>query len=312
MKSINLITLSFLLAVLVLSGCTSDNQTTITTNLSPDVLVAESFLADITQQVAGDRLSVDVLVPAGTDPHAFQATPQDVARLENAKVLVLNGGGLEQWLDPLMIKNDKQIRIIASDGLEPVIRDLPGETRHGEEGDPHFWLDPNLVITYVNNIRDGLSVFDPRGKSIYEANANAYIQQLRDLDTWITEQVTLIPPENRIIVTNHESLGYFADRYGFKVAGTIIPSVSSEAAPSAADLADLISVIQKEHVRAIFIETGANTGLADQIAGETGVTVVSDIYTHSITTSDGLAGSYIDMMKYDTLRIVDALKENKK
>jgi ABC-type Zn uptake system ZnuABC Zn-binding protein ZnuA len=310
MKLINLITLSFLLAVLVLTGCAMDNQTT--TDISPDVLVAESFLADITQQVAGDRLTVDVLVPAGTDPHAFQASPQDVARLENAKVLVLNGGGLEQWLDPLMIKNDKQIRVIASDGLKPVIRDLQGETGHDGEGDPHFWLDPNLVITYVNNIREGLSIYDPQGKSIYEKNANAYIQELKNLDSWIAEQVSLIPPENRILVTNHESLGYFADRYGFKVAGTIIPSVSSEAAPSAADLADLIGIIQKEHVRAIFIETGANTDLADQIASETGVAVVSDIYTHSITTSEGSAGSYIEMMKYDTLRIVGALKENKK
>jgi ABC-type Zn uptake system ZnuABC Zn-binding protein ZnuA len=310
MKSFNLITLSFLLVVLGLTGCATNNKST--TNLSPEVLAAESFLADITQQVAGDRLSVDVLVPAGTDPHAFQATPQDVARLENAKVLVLNGGGLEQWLDPLMIENDKQIRVIASDGLEPVIRDLPGETGHGKEGDPHFWLDPNLVITYVNNISDGLSIFDPQGKSIYETNADAYIQELKNLDTWITQQVSLIPPENRILVTNHESLGYFADRYGFKVAGTIIPSVSSEAAPSASDLADLIGIIQKEHVRAIFIETGANTDLADQIASETGVKVVSDIYTHSITTSTGNAGSYIEMMKYDTLRIVDALKENKK
>lgn len=310
MKFVHLITLSLFLVVSVLTGCTVNKTTS--AELSPDVLVAESFLADITQQVVGDLYIVDTLVPAGTDPHAFQASPQDVARLENAKVLVLNGGGLEQWLDPLMIKNDKQIRIIASDGLDPVIRSLSGEVHQGEDGDPHFWLDPNLVVTYVENIRDGLSLYDPQNASSYESNATAYIQQLKNLDTWITEQVSIISPEKRIIVTNHESLGYFADRYGFEVAGTIIPSVSSEAAPSASDLADLIGTIQKEHVRAIFIETGANTDLADQIASETGVMVVSDIYTHSITSSDGSAGSYIDMMKHDTLRIVEALKDNTK
>ncbi len=180
--------------------------------------------------------------------------------------------------------------IIASSGIEPVIRKSgEGVNPDHEEGDPHFWLDPVLVINYVNNIRDGLISIDPDGKAIYEKNATEYIKQLEQLDGWIKEQVSLVPVEKRILVTNHESLGYFGDRYDFRVAGAIIPSTSSGATPSALELADLVEIIKTEGVRAIFLETGANPALANQIASETGIVVVTDIYTHSLTPPDGVA-----------------------
>jgi ABC-type Zn uptake system ZnuABC Zn-binding protein ZnuA len=122
------------------------------------------------------------------------------------------------------------------------------------------------------------------------------------------EQAANIPPANRILVTNHESLGYYADRYGFTVAGAVIPSVSSSATTSAADLSALVNTIEKYGIKAIFIETGANSNLATQIARETGIVVVDDIYTHSLTGPDGNAPTYLEMMKYNTSRIVDTLK----
>jgi ABC-type Zn uptake system ZnuABC Zn-binding protein ZnuA len=174
--------------------------------------------------------------------------------------------------------------------------------------DPHFWLDPNNVVQYVENIRDGLSQADPGGAATYSTNARAYIAQLKDLDQWIVNQVKVLPSERRLLVTNHETLGYFADRYGFKIIGTIIPSVSTASSPSAQQLATLIDQIKASRAPAIFLENGANPQLANQVAKETGVKMVTDLYTHSLTAANGPAPTYIDMIKSDVRTIVDALK----
>jgi len=184
---------------------------------------------------------------------------------------------------------------------------------HAGEGeahtqDPHFWLDPTQVIRYVENIRDGLSQADPAGKAEYAANAEAYISKLKELDGWITEQVKQIPEANRKIVTNHESFGYFADRYGFTIIGTIVPGVSSGTAPSAQQLASLVDEIRAAHAPAVFLETGSSPQLAEQLATETGIKVISNLHTHSVTAPDGEAPTYLDMMRKNTEVIVSALR----
>jgi len=160
----------------------------------------------------------------------------------------------------------------------------------------------------VENIRDGLSQVDPIGAMAYAANAEAYIAQLRELDAWIAGQVKQVPENRRLLVTNHESLGYFADRYGLRIIGTIVPSVSTGASPSAQQLARLVDRIKETGVSAIFLETGTNPQLAQQVAKETGIKVVTGLYTHSTTEPGGPAPTYIEMMKYNTRAIVDALK----
>ncbi len=182
------------------------------------------------------------------------------------------------------------------------------EGHHHQEGDPHFWLAPGNMITYVRNIQKGLSEVDPGGAKTYAANADAYIGRLNELDRWIGAQVALVPPDRRLLVTNHESLGYFADHYGFKIIGTIVPSVSTGSSPSAKQLAELADRIKATGARAIFLETGTNPQLARQLEKETGIKVVTDLYTHSLSASPGPAPSYIEMMKHNTSAIVDALK----
>lgn len=279
------------------------------------VLAAESFIADMAQNVAGGRLRVETLIPLGLDPHAFEPTPQDVARIADSQVLIVNGAGFEEWLQEALDNSggDRQV-VDASGGLasretrtgeEAVVS---GEEQHHDVVDPHFWLDPTLAIAYVENIRNGLSQADPAGKEVYAQNAAVYIAQLRELDSWIGEQVQAVPAERRRIVTNHESFGYFADRYGFAVVGTVVPSVSSGASPSAQQLALLVEQIRATGAPAIFLETGANAQLAEQVARETGVKVVSDLYSHSLTLPDGPAPTYIDMMRHNTQAIVDALR----
>jgi ABC-type Zn uptake system ZnuABC Zn-binding protein ZnuA len=282
------------------------------------VLAVETFLADIAQNVAGDRLQVDALMPIGVDPHSFEPTPQDVARVADSDVLIVNGAGFEAFLDELLQNAGGQRQVIeAAAGLasrtpqgEEVGEEhqAKAEDEHGHTGDPHFWLDPRHVIRYVENIRVGLSQADPDAAPVYAANAQAYIAQLEELDKWITEQAQQVPQERRLLVTNHESFGYFADRYGFKIIGTIVPSISPTAAPSAQQLAELIDHIKATGAPAIFLETGASPQLAQQVAAETNVKVVTELYSHSITAADGLAPTYIDMIRFNTAAIVGALR----
>jgi ABC-type Zn uptake system ZnuABC Zn-binding protein ZnuA len=274
------------------------------------VLAVETFLADIAQNVAGDRLTVEALIPIGVDPHAFEPTPTDIRGVAASQVLIANGAGVESFLQKLLENaGGKRLIIEAASGLtsrQPQADEVV-DADHGGI-DPHFWLDPVSVIKYTENIRDGLSQADPAGKDVYAKNAETYISRLRELDTWIAGQVQQVPEARRLLVTNHESFGYFADRYGFRIVGAVIPSVSTNASPSAKELAALTDRIRQTGAPAIFLETGANPQLADQLAGEAGIKVVTDLYTHSVTAAGGSAPTYIDMMRFNVGKIVEALK----
>ncbi len=298
---------ALLLISLTLTACSAAQKHASTGPDLPSIIAVEPFLADIAQQVAGDRFSVETLIPGGVDPHSFEMTPRDAARLEEADVLIINGDGLEEWLEPVLQSLPKnQIIIVASEGLTS--RPVDINDPHSETGDPHYWLNPINVVQYAANIRDGFIRFDPAGADVYASNADAYAVQLRTLDEWIAGQVETIPVDKRLLVTNHESLGYFADRYGFQVVGAVMPSVSSGASPSARTMADLVNQISTSGAKAIFLEVGANPELAEQIASETGAQVVTDLYTHSFSESGGPVSSYLELMQYDTLLIVEALK----
>ena len=301
------------LLLLVLGGaCGGGTETETAPSSAPiQVLAAETVLADIAQNVAGQRLTVQVLLPSGADPHSYQPTPSDLARVAESDVLIVNGAGLEAFVqDQLRSVGGQRMVLEAATGLvsrQPKEGEGAEPHAHGE-ADPHFWLDPQNVIRYVENIRDGLSEADPGGAEEYAANAQTYIRQLRELDSWIAALVSELPPERRLLVTNHESFGYFADRYGFRIVGAIIPSVSSAAAPSALQLALLVDRIRESGVRAIFLETGSNPELAEQLGRETGVKVVTGLYTHSIGAPVGDASTYIEMMRHNASAIVEALR----
>jgi len=304
--------------ILLLTGCVQPAAPSSTAHSGPGptVLAAETFLADIAQNVAGDRTQVASLIPIGVDPHGFQPTPADVRKVADSQVLIINGAGFEEFLDDLLRNaGGERIIIEAAAGLKPRAATTAEDDHQAEQGtgheheiDPHFWLDPISVITYVENIRDGLSRADPAGQEVYARNAAAYIGRLRELDRWIVEQVGQIPEPNRKLITNHESFGYFADRYGFTVIGAIIPSVSAGAAPSARELAALADQVKQASVKAIFLETGSNPQLARQLAEEAGIKTITELYTHSITGAGGVAPTYLDMMRYNVRTIVEALR----
>jgi ABC-type Zn uptake system ZnuABC Zn-binding protein ZnuA len=267
---------------------------------APDVLTTTTILKDVTSNIAGDRLTVQSLLPVGVDPHSYQPVPQDAAMVSESKVFVVHGAEYEVFMQALLDNaGGKENVIEASTGLR-LLSDEQGT-------DPHLWLDPNNVIAYSDNIREGLSQFDPDGAEVYETNASIYIDQLAELDSWINGQVAQIEPQRRVLVTNHEALGYFADRYGFRIVGAVIPSFSSDSAPSAQQMAELIEQIKIQQVPAIFLDASDNPDLAQQIAAETGVKVVTDLHLESLTEG-GPAATYMDLMKDNVTKIVQALQ----
>jgi ABC-type Zn uptake system ZnuABC Zn-binding protein ZnuA len=263
----------------------------------PRVLAAESFLADIAQHVAGDRLSVEALLPPGVDPHEFQTSPRDAIKIAEARLFIVNGMGYESWLTTLAAAPGDQILIEASTGVVPAVT-----------GDPHQWMDPRQVVRYTENIRDGLSGADPAGSAVYAANAQAYILQLRELDEWIKDEVAALPTDRRVLVTNHDALRSFAAAYGFRVVGLVVPGFSTEAKPSAQQMAGLIDTIRLQQVPVIFLDISENQELADQIASESGARVVTGLYVETLSGPNGPAPTYLGMLKHDVNLIVDALK----
>lgn len=295
------LTLILCMPALMLSAC----GTTASDSPKADsaILASTTFLADIAQNIAGDRQNVQSILPVGADPHSYQPTPRDLAKIESSGVILLNGADYEHFLEPILgDESGGKLFIEAAAGISP------REDADGEHGvDPHMWLDPNLVMIYVENIRNGLTEYDPAGAEVYRQNANEYTRQLKQLDEWIKNETRQIPVEKRLLVTNHEALGYFAERYGFEIIGSVIPSFSANAEPSARQMAELVNLVKERGIPAIFLDAADNNTLARQIADETSVKVVEDLHLESLTNGPP-AATYLEMMKHNVSRIVEALK----
>ncbi len=251
-----------------------------------------SVVGDIVRQVAGEAVDLTVLVGANADAHEYEPTPQDAVILSHADVIFENGFKFEGWLDKLYASsNSNARRVVVSEGARA--RTMPDNP---SEIDPHAWQNIQNGIIYARNIAAALKELDPSHTAIYEANVKNFVDRLTQLDQWGEQQLKGV--KNRTIVTNHEALGYFADRYGFTIAGAVIPSTTTEASdPSARQMARLIEVIQKEHVRAIFAENASNSQMAKVLADQAGVRVVPGLYTDALGTSESKGSTYEGMMR---------------
>lgn len=267
------------------------------------VVATTTIVGNVVAQVGGDAIALDVLLPPGADPHAFEPTPQDLARISEADLLFVNGGGLEASLDPVLHGAARRI-VSVSEGVPFRLLD---EEEHGGSGlDPHVWFDPTNVAIWATNIARALTEVDPAGGEGYALRAQAYREALADLDLWIVAQVSQIPLERRRLVADHAALGYFADRYGFTEVGVLFPGGSTLAEPSAAGLAALEEAIRALGVSAIFVSTTVNPGLAEQVAEETGIQLRL-LYTETLSTPGGPAATYLDLMRHDVAAIVEGL-----
>jgi ABC-type Zn uptake system ZnuABC Zn-binding protein ZnuA len=302
-------------ALVPLTASCSDDPATADDRVQ--VVTSAGFLADLTRNITGDRAEVTSLIPPTADPHVFQPTPSDLRRVAGADLVVLNGAGLEEGLGDLVREAAGDAPVVeAAEGLTPRTP-KPGEPAHrddhddeeGEtEADPHFWLDPTLAARYVATIRDALLQADPDGAAVYRRNAARYTEELEELDGWIAAQIDTIALADRLLVMNHVSHGYYADRYGLTIVGAVIPGVSTGDTPSARDLAGLTAVIRASGVKAIFVDVGEDPSLSRQLARETGISVIDDLRDHALTEPGGGQATYLEMMRATTLRMVQALR----
>jgi ABC-type Zn uptake system ZnuABC Zn-binding protein ZnuA len=304
----------FVLVGLLLAAC--GNASPVTSSDGLQVVASTNIVGDVVARVGGDLIDLTVLFPVGTDPHTFNPSPQDIITITEGDVVFIHGLHLEETLDSTLDANVNGVLVHVADGVEVLEfaaqehegEDHEGEDEHAHEGgDPHTWTNPNNVIIWVENIASSLSGVDPLNAAAYQANAEAYIDELRELDSWIRTQVESIPVENRELVTDHATFGYFAEEYGFEQVGLVIPAASTNAEPSAKELTALIDAIEEHGVPAIFVGTTVNTALAEQVAEETGVQIVK-VYTGSLSEPGGEAENYLEFMRYNVSVIVEALR----
>jgi ABC-type Zn uptake system ZnuABC Zn-binding protein ZnuA len=293
-----------------LAACGSSRQGTSSPGGKLRVVATTNIVGDVVAQVGGDRIDLTVLMGIGVDPHSYAATPADSAAIHDADVVFSNGAGLEANLENLLANaGGKAVQVDLSAGLK--LRPAPGQDGHqaaDEHGsfDPHVWFDVQNVILWTQAIEQQLSALDPANAATYQANAEAYTAELKALDAWIVEQVATIPEAHRKLVTNHPAFGYLADRYGLEQVGAVYP-VSPSAEPSAQDIAALQDAIRAYGVPAVFTESTVNPHLAEQVAQDTGVQLVS-LYTGSLGGPGSGAETYLDLMRYDVVAIAEALK----
>jgi manganese/iron transport system substrate-binding protein len=282
------------------------------------VVATTSIVADIVSQVGGDMINLILLLPVGSDPHSFEATPRDLANVAEAHVVFANGLGLEEFLDEILENAGGEATTVhVSQGLEArqmgegeahEHEDDHEEEHHPHPGaDPHAWMTPANATVFVHNIEHTLRTLDPARAEAYEANAEAYRAELEELDTWVKAQIESIPVENRELVTDHTVFGYYADRYGLEQIGAVIPAFSSATEPSAQELAELENVIKQYNVKAIFVGNTVNSTLSQRVADDTGTQLVT-VYTGSLGPEGSGVESYVDYIKHNTNAIVEGLK----
>jgi ABC-type Zn uptake system ZnuABC Zn-binding protein ZnuA len=273
------------------------------------VVTSNTALADLVQNVGGDKVRVRPLAPAGTDPHTFQPTPDTIKALSQARVIFFNGSGLEEWWDKT-IKSARRPEVPVvelSKGLATLRLPGHGQTghKHADEVDPHVWLDPVLVKVYVERVRDTLARADAANAPAYAERAKAYTVQLHELDSWIRTQVERVPTDRRKLVTFHDAFQYFAKRYGLAVKGYIVSSPGKE--PSAKALSELVRRIKQEKIPAVFAEADFNAKVLEMLGKDAGVNVVTNLYDGSL--SDGPpADTYLNLMRHNTTTMVNALR----
>jgi zinc/manganese transport system substrate-binding protein len=251
-----------------------------------------SILGDFVRQIGGDRVEVSSLVGPNGDAHVFSPTPDDAKTILEAKVVFVNGLGLEGWIERLVkASGTRALKIVTTKGIKA----MKGEGDEAGGLDPHAWQDVRNAKIYAANIRDGLIEVDPAGRAIYEANAAAYIAKLDVLDGEVRAAIAAIPKKNRRIITTHDAFGYFAKAYGM---GFIAPlGVSTETEASARDVARIIQQVKAERVPAVFLENISDNRLMQMIANESGAKIGGRLYSDALSEPDGPAGTYIEMIR---------------
>lgn len=269
----------------------------------PLVVASASIFADMAENISGGKVEVKTLVPIGEDPHIYEPTPGDAQLIAKADLILINALTFEGWLNELIENSGTKAKVITiTQGVKPI-----ESLTYKNSTDPHAWMDASFGLIYIKNIRDALTELDPENADIYTFNHDLYAQQLRDMDQFIKAQIQTIPEKKRILITSHDAFRYYGKRYGIKVEAILGTSTDAEAQTS--DIIRLNKVIKESGVPALFIETTVNPKLLEQLAKDNKVEIGGQLYSDSIGSKDSPAPTYLDMLKYNTETIVNALNK---
>lgn len=268
------------------------------------VVASFSILADLTRQIGGDAVSVEALVGSDGDAHVYDPRPKDLRTVMQAGLLVRNGLGLEGWMDRLTgAAGFKGMMVAAAERVIP-------RTMKADGGaiatDPHAWQDPRNAILYVQAIAEGLTAADPVNATPYRDNAARYASRIAQTDSWIEATLASIPAGQRRIVTTHDAFGYYGVRYGIEFLSA--DGISTEFEPSAKAIAALVRQIEREHVRAVFIENMTSPRMAQMLARETGAILGGTVYSDALSPPGGPAATYLEMLVHNTTLFASAMR----
>jgi zinc/manganese transport system substrate-binding protein len=263
---------------------------------SVTVVATTTQVADLVANVGGKRVALDSILRPNSDPHEYEPRPSDAAALAQADVVFRSGGDLDEWLDEVVDSaggDAKQVTLIDS------------VKRDGD--DPHWWQDPHNAILAVAAIRDALTDADPAGRAGYERRAAAYTARLRRLDAAVARCIDRVPPAKRKLVTTHDALGYFAARYGIEVIGAVIPSLSTQAQPSAKDVEELVGQIKREGVEAIFPEASLSRRLERAISRESGAEVGGQLWADTLGLAESTGATYVEATQANAVELAEGM-----
>jgi len=263
-----------------------------------NVVASFSILSDFARQVGGDKVDVTALVGPDSDVHVYTPSPHDARDVGSARLVIINGLGLEGWMPRLLqAAGSKAQVVIASQGITPLKR--------GADADPHAWQSVKNAMIYVRNIRDALVAVDPADGDAFKSNAERYLTALDGLDREVRAGVDEIPQERRKVISTHNAFGYFADAYGIQFIAPL--GVSTETEPSARDLAEIVGRIRQAQIPAVFLENFNDDRLVGRIAAETGAKVGGTLYSDALSDENGPAPTYIDMVRHNIRTLTSAL-----
>jgi ABC-type Zn uptake system ZnuABC Zn-binding protein ZnuA len=266
------------------------------------VVATTTVLADMVAQVGGPNVAVTSMVPKGGVVETFDPSPRDVAAVSAADLIVMNGLGLDAWLEPVIESAASNVPVVRLAENLPGVDYVSGED--GEAYNPHLWLDVTYAEKYAHRIADTLAAVDPAKAAAFRAGGDAYAARLAALDTSIRQQIATIPEANRKLVSFHEAFPYFAKAYGLEIVGSVVQVPGQD--PSAGEVAALIDAIKRSGAKAVFTEAGFNPDLSKAIADEAGVKVESNLYNDSL--GDPPVDTYEGLIRWDIDKIVAALK----
>jgi zinc/manganese transport system substrate-binding protein len=263
-----------------------------------NVVASFSILGDFVRTIGGDRVNVTTLVGPDSDVHVYTPAPSDAKRVADAKLVIVNGLGLEGWLPRLVQSSGSKATIVtASAGIAPL--------KLGSAADPHAWQSVPNAKVYVTDIANALAAAEPDDAELFRTQAKTYLEKLEALDREVREAVAKIPPERRKVISTHDAFGYFAAEYGVQFVAPL--GVSTETEPSARDIAGIIGQIKAQRIPAVFLENISDDRLIRRIAAETGAKVGGTLISDGLTGEKGPAPTYIDMVRHNIKALTSAL-----